>query len=57
MSQGDMRATVTLDVAVVRAPGTHKCQGCDKRRVVFGFGVTLTAIGNPPTLWKCWGLR
>lgn len=55
-----MRASLLLDVAVVRAPSPRRCQECGKRRVVFGFGVTIEPIGNPPTEWKCapcWGLR
>jgi hypothetical protein len=59
-SDTGMRASLLTDVAVVRAAHPRKCDGCQRKRVLFALTFTVGVLGNPVHPWKCapcWGLR
>ena len=55
-----MRATLTVEVAVVRSDRPRKCEQCGMRRIAFALTFTDALVGNPDHPWRCapcWGLR
>lgn len=55
-----MRASLRVEVAVVRSRGPRKCESCHRRRVLYALTFTEAVMGNPDHPWRCapcWGLR
>ena len=55
-----MRATVGLEVSVVRASTPYRCEECNRKRVLYALTLTFAMMGNPEHPFRCapcWGLR
>lgn len=48
-----MRATLTVEAAVVRSAKPRLCSSCRRKRVLYALTFVDVALGNPDYPWRC----